>query len=90
MHVTGKVMSVIGSLVVSEVQHNNCSTEKRCKVLSSEWSYSSFIRAKILHLKTTKHCKTIFPAARRGKGRGASCVLLPQKFLTQMYGFSWE
>lgn len=89
MRVTGKVMSVIGSSVISGLQCTNCLTGRRHKVVFSEWSYSGFIWAEILLLKTIKDCKIVVPAPRSGKGRGALSVL-PQKSLTQTYGIYWK
>lgn len=92
MPVTGEVLSIPGSSIISRVQHRNCLTERRCKVDCSEWSYSHFIRAEILLFKkkTTEWCKTIIPAAGKGRDRGTLSVLLPQKSLTQIYSISWE
>jgi len=90
MHVTGKVVSVTGSSVISGLQCNDCLTEKRCKLACSEWSYSDVIQTEILLLKTTNHGKNVVPAAGRKRGRGASSVLLPQKSLMQTYCISWE
>lgn len=80
-------MSVTGSLVISGLQRSDHLTEKRRKVVCR--GYSGFVQAEIL-LKTTQHCKTLVPAAGRGRGRGPLSVLLPQKSLTQTYGISWE